>query len=113
MSQHSPHLNFAQTVELLSNVLPARALQHVVLQITDEARDRLALAGVNDVSIAALLDAEGVPRYQIARQVVRDSGGDEQTQGDVFGLVDRRLRDERNPMITHVRALVDDVLNPS
>lgn len=108
-----PHLNFEQTVELLSDVLPARALQYVVSQISDEARERLASAGVNDQSIAAQLDAEGVPRYQIARQAVRDASASETSEGDVFGQVDRYFRDEQNPMITHVRALVEDVLNPS
>lgn len=110
MGPDSSHVGFNDTVELLSNVLPARALQQVITEIEEEARVRLELAGVNDASIAALLDTEGVPRYQIARKAVRDAGASEETAGDVFGRVDARLRGDNNPMILHVRMLVEDVL---
>lgn len=110
MSGDIPHLGFLQAVELLAEVLPARALQSVALELTDEARERLALAGVDDLSIVALLDSQGIHCFQIIRNATRDVGVSEDTPGDVYAQVESFFHDDNNPMITHVRTLVRNLL---
>lgn len=106
----SGEFGFDETVDLLSNILPARALQHVVAEMTDEQRCALATKGLNDATVSLLLDEKGVPRLHVVRHAIRallDAGP---VSSDVFGSVDPYLRDEKNPLLVHVRQLVSSVL---
>lgn len=106
-------LGFEQTVDLLSNTLPARALQSVVEKLSEADRHRLNALDVNDRTIATLLD-ETLRRYIMTRAAVQDllSGDDADVEStaDVYQRVDPKLRGEGNPFLQPVAALVRRML---
>lgn len=113
MSPDTPSFGFGfdETVELLSNVLPARALQLVTEQLSDDERDLLAVDGIDDRSIAGLLDGHGVLRFVKTRQAVKALLRDGDETVDAYAVVDPALRGEKNPFIEDVRSLVRRALS--
>ena len=111
MEPDSTRFGFSETVELLSNVLPARALQLVTASLPEHDRERLARDGIDDGSIAALLDEQGVLRLVKTRQAVRTLLGGDEGRPDAYAAVDPAFRGEGNPFIEDVRALVRRALS--
>lgn len=111
MGPDSVRFGFNDTVELLSNVLPARALQLVTSRLSEAERGRLTDGGIDDGSIAELLDARGVLRFVKTREAVKALFGEDDGHTDVYAAVDPALRGEKNPFIEEVRFVVTQALS--
>tara|TARA_Y100000310_G_scaffold230136_1_gene232564 strand:- start:1569 stop:1946 length:378 start_codon:yes stop_codon:yes gene_type:complete len=102
-------LGFNETVELLSNQLPARALSWLTEETGEVDGETLQSNGITDQSIAMLLDEGGIHRYQITRaavDAVLSAKQTPRTSPDIFSVVDPELRQDQNPFIEQIRTLL-------
>ncbi len=102
-------LGFRETVELLSNQLPARALAWLTEETGELDGEALRSENVTDQSILALLDEGGIHRYQITRaavDAVLSAKQTSRTSPDIFSIVDPELRQDQNPFIEEIRRLL-------
>ena len=102
----SPRLNFQETVDLLSQVLPTRALSWLEEKgdITPELRTQL---GWTDNAAIDVLLENGIRYVQVTRDAVRACVTTNTPEdSDVFSLVNPSLSGEGNPFVAAFRKLL-------
>jgi spore germination protein GerM len=101
----SSRLNFQQTVDLLSQTLPVRALHWLEENGDITPERRTELGWTDDAAIDVLLQ-RGIPNVQVTRNAVRECLADILEDSDVFSLVNPLLSGERNPFVAAFRTLL-------
>lgn len=101
-----PRLGFQETVDLLSNTLPVRAL-HWMEENGDITPERRAELGWTDAAAIDVLLRCGIRNVQVTRNAVRAClTPSTREDSDVFSRVNPLLSGEGNPFVAAFRKLL-------
>ncbi len=101
-----------ETVDHFARVLPLQALHYAC----DSEKDCATFAmlqhihGLHDRSIIDHLHEKGVRELVIIRRAIREilqRKGIEESDRNIFDVVESELRGARNPLLPHVRAIIN------
>ena len=103
-------LLYQETIDLLANILPARALHDLTDGQTGFAPQIVAAGGLHDRTVRSRLESAGLNVRECVERAVEEVLQQKKLPRDsdnIFNAVDHDLRGDGNPLLPHVRRLVE------